>query len=51
MISRLTINTQGVSDLKPLANKEFLLELNAQNNPIASLAPIESSTLLELLSH
>jgi hypothetical protein len=49
-LERLTINNQGVSDLKPLANKEFLLELNAQNNPIASLAPIESSTLLELLN-
>ena len=49
-LERLTINNQGVSDLKPLANKEFLLELNAQNNPISSLSPIESSTLLELLN-
>jgi Leucine-rich repeat (LRR) protein len=49
-LERLTINNQGVSDLKPLANKEFLLELNAQNNPIGSLSPIESSTLLELLN-
>ena len=49
-LERLTINNQSVSDLKPLANKEFLLELNAQNNPISSLAPIESSTLLELLN-
>ena len=49
-LERLTINNQGVSDLKPLANKEFLLELNAQNNPISSLKPIEESLLLELLN-
>ena len=49
-LERLTINNQGVGDLKPLADKEFLLELNAQNNPISSLNPIESSTLLELLN-
>ena len=49
-LERLTINNQGVGDLKPLADKEFLLELNAQNNPISSLDPIESSILLELLN-
>ncbi len=49
-LERLTINNQGVSDLKPLADKEFLVELNAQNNPVSSLKPIEGSTLLELLN-
>lgn len=49
-LERLTINNQGVSDLKPITNKAFLLELNIQNNPISSLKPIEESTLLELLN-
>ena len=49
-LERLTINNQSVSDLKPLTDKEFLLELNAQNNPISSLKPIENSIMLELLN-
>jgi Leucine-rich repeat (LRR) protein len=49
-LERLTINNQSVRDIAPLANKDFLIELNMQNNPISSLKPIESSTLLELLN-
>ena len=49
-LERLTINNQGVHDLAPLANKKYLLELNAENNPIGSLSPIEGSTMLESLN-
>jgi Leucine-rich repeat (LRR) protein len=49
-LERLTINNQSVRDIAPLANKEYLVELNAQNNPISSLKPIEGSTMLELLN-
>ena len=49
-LERLTINNQGVHDLKPLTGKAYLVELNVQNNPVNSLKPIEESTLLELLN-
>ena len=49
-LERLTINNQGIHDLKPLENKPYLLELNVQNNPVSSLSPIEGSTMLELLN-
>ena len=49
-LERLTINNQSVRDIAPLANKEYLVELNMQNNPISSLKPIEGSTMLELLN-
>ena len=49
-LERLTINNQSVSDLRPLEGKEFLVELNAQNNPASSLKPIEGCVLLELLN-
>ena len=49
-LERLTINNQAIHDLTPLANKKYLLELNAENNPISSLSPIEGSTMLESLN-
>ena len=49
-LERLTINNQSVRDITPLANKEYLVELNMQNNPVSSLKPVEGSTLLELLN-
>ncbi len=49
-LERLTINNQSVRDITPLTNKEYLVELNMQNNPISSLKPIEGSTMLELLN-
>lgn len=49
-LERLTINNQGVRDIASLAYKEYLVELNLQNNPISSLKPIENSVQLELLN-
>lgn len=49
-LERLTINGQSVRDIASLANKDYLVELNVQNNPISSLKPIENSTMLELLN-
>ena len=49
-LERLTINNQAIRDIAPLADKTYLLELNAQNNPISSLKPIENNTMLELLN-
>lgn len=49
-LERLTINNQSVRDIAPLTNKEYLVELNIQNNPISSLKPIENCVLLELLN-
>lgn len=49
-LERLTINNQSVRDLTPLTNKEYLVELNIQNNPVGSLKPIENSVMLELLN-
>lgn len=49
-LESLTINNQSVRDLGPLANKEYLRELNTQNTPISSLKPLENDLMLEVLN-
>jgi Leucine-rich repeat (LRR) protein len=49
-LEKLTIENQSIRDITPLAEKNYLKELNAQNNPISSLKPLENDVQMEYIN-